>query len=202
LSLNLDTALRYYKQHGCIAFWNPRDVTDENLRTDIPDAEALLIEPTNISSYEAHEGHYLVQNAKLEPYESYPGHEGVDAVFEVLKGTSPDVRPTAAITECVSMQWVIMDKTGGENGIFFKPYEPPSAASQVAQPKAQPECSAASQTRRVKVGERFRTGRSRDRIVPEIRLSGRWLADAGFKIGDSVSIEVGNHELYIVRVDR
>lgn len=76
----LDIALSYYERHGCIAFWNPRDITDENLRTDIPDAEALLIEPGNISSCEVQEGQYLVMDCELQPYDPYPGHEGVDAV--------------------------------------------------------------------------------------------------------------------------
>lgn len=51
--------------------------------------------------------------------------------------------------------------------------------------------------RTLKVCEQFRTTRGGDRVVPQIRLCGKWLADAGFQIGDSVLVVVGDHELYI-----
>jgi hypothetical protein len=125
----LDIALRYYEEHGCIAFWNPRDITLENLRTDTPDAEALVIEPGTISSCEVHEGQYLVKDRKLAQYESYPGHEGVDKVFAALKRTRPELMADTAIRRCVSMGWVMMEATDGEGGfwegLYFKWYKPP-----------------------------------------------------------------------------
>jgi hypothetical protein len=66
--MDLATALDYYNRHSFIMFWNPRDITNENLTTDIPDVEALVIEPPNISSAEVHEGQYLVEDGKLEAY--------------------------------------------------------------------------------------------------------------------------------------
>lgn len=120
----LDIALRFYEQRRCVAFWNPHDITHENLRTDTPDAEALLIEPGNISSCGVHEGQYLVEDGKLQNYEAYPGHEGVDKVFATLKRSRCGFMATAAIKQCVKMRWVIMDAVDGEDGIFFKRYVP------------------------------------------------------------------------------
>jgi|GEM_PF-2623077 hypothetical protein len=124
----LDIALRLYEQRGCIAFWNPRDITDENLRTDTPDAEALLIEPGNISSCEGTDGQYLIKDSILQAYESYPGHAGIDRVFKVLKGTRCGFMSTTVIEQCVKMRWIIMDAAEGEDGIFFKRYQPPREA--------------------------------------------------------------------------
>lgn len=126
---DLAIAMRHYELHGCIVFWNPRDITDDNLRTDIPDVEALLIEPGNVSSCEVHEGQYLVKEGQLQPYDPYPGHEGVDAVFEVLKRVLCGFMATSAIKQCVKMRWRIMEATSGEDGLFFKPYNPPREAS-------------------------------------------------------------------------
>lgn len=53
--------------------------------------------------------------------------------------------------------------------------------------------------RAITVGELYRTNRRHESVVPQIRLSGRWLADAGFNIGDVVTVEVGDQELYVVR---
>lgn len=35
------------------------------------------------------------------------------------------------------------------------------------------------------------------KIVPEIRLSGLWLKDAGFFIGDSINVEVSKNKMII-----
>lgn len=118
--------MQFYERRGCVAFWNPRDITIENLRTDTPDAEALLIEPGSIASCETTEGQYLVKQGELQPYESYPGHEGVDKVFRVLQRTRPGFFATAAIKQCVKMRWVIMDSCERTERIFFKRYEPPA----------------------------------------------------------------------------
>ena len=101
--MDLVTALDYYDQHGFIMFWNPRDITDENLATDAPDVEALVIEPPNISSAELFEGQYLVEDGKLEPYQSYRGHEGIDIIFEAIKRAGPGFQEmaNAAIKQCV-----------------------------------------------------------------------------------------------------
>lgn len=120
----LDIALRYYGQHGCIAFWNPRDITDENLRTDTPDVEALVIEPGNVMSCEVQEGQYVVERGVLQAYDSYPGHKGVDKIFNALKHTRVRHYSITAIAECVKMGWVIMEASEGEDGIYFKRYEP------------------------------------------------------------------------------
>ena len=125
----LDIALHYYEEHGCIAFWNPRDITLVNLRTDTPDAEALVIEPWTISSCEVHEGQYLVKEGKLQDYEPYPGHEGVDKVFAALKRSRPALMSDTAIRRCVNMEWVIMEAAEGEDGVFFKWYKPPPEAN-------------------------------------------------------------------------
>ena len=53
--------------------------------------------------------------------------------------------------------------------------------------------------RTVTVGERFRLFRHRSSVVPQIRLAGLWLADAGFNIGDKLNVEVDHQEIYITR---
>jgi hypothetical protein len=122
--VELDAALRYYRQHECIVFWNPRDITPENLATDMPDAEALMIEPGCITSCEAQDGQYLVKAGRLQQYESYPGHAGIDEVFIVLMRRPPVSVPSAAIEQCVRMGWQIMEATSGDNGIFFRRFTP------------------------------------------------------------------------------
>lgn len=114
--------MRFYERHGCILFWNPQDVTDANLRSDTPDAEALFIQPGEISSCEGVEGQYVVQHGHLQAYESYPGHEGVDAVFEVLKRTPAGYFSVAAIEQCVKMRWQIMEACD-EGEFLFRRYE-------------------------------------------------------------------------------
>jgi hypothetical protein len=125
--MDLVTALDYYNQHGFIMFWNPRDITEENLATDVPDVEALMIEPPSISSAELYEGQYLVEDGKLEPYQPYHGHEGIDKVFEAVKRAGPGFQEmaTAAIKQCVDMGWEIMEAASGEHKIFFRRYVPP-----------------------------------------------------------------------------
>ena len=129
--MDLVTAVDYYNQHGFIMFWNPRDITDENLATDVRDAEALMIEPPSISSAELYEGQYLVEDGKLEPYQPYYGHEGIDKIFEAVKRAGPDIQEmaTAAIKQCVDLGWEIMEAASGEHKIFFRRYVTPSKAS-------------------------------------------------------------------------
>lgn len=126
MSVNLATALRYYGRHACIVFWNPRDITEENLRTDTPDAEALVIQPGNIISCETQEGQYLVKAGKLQQYESYPSHNGIDNVFAVVRRARWDCRATAAISQCVRMHWEIMESADPQSGVFAKKYVPGS----------------------------------------------------------------------------
>jgi hypothetical protein len=125
--MDLATALDYYNHHDSIVFWNPRDITDENLATDTPDAEALVIEPPSICSAEGHEGQYLVEDGSLEFYEPYPGHDGIDKVFEAVKRAGPSFQDmaTAAIKQCVDMGWEIMEAASGEEKIFSRRYVPP-----------------------------------------------------------------------------
>ncbi len=122
--MELDAALQYYEQQECIVFWNPRDITDENLATDTPDAEALMIEPGCITSCEAQDGQYLVKAGQLQAYEPYPGHEGIDEVFIVLIRRPPVSMARSAIEQCVSMGWQIMEATSGDNGVFFRRFKP------------------------------------------------------------------------------
>jgi hypothetical protein len=116
----------YYDQHCFIMFWNPRDITQGNMTTVTPDVEALVIEPPNISSAELFEGQYLVADGKLEPYQSYRGHEGIDKIFEAVKDAGPGFQEMAiaAIKQCVEMGWEVMEATSGENGTFFERYVP------------------------------------------------------------------------------
>ena len=50
-----------------------------------------------------------------------------------------------------------------------------------------------SHTRTLTVGETFQ----RETAVPFIRLSGRWLAEAGFHVGDSIRVSVVKNRLCI-----
>ena len=129
--MDLAAALDYYDQHRFIMFWNPRDITPANMATATPYVEALVIEPPNISSAELFEGQYLVEDGKLEPYQSYRGHEGIDIIFEAIKRAGPGFQEmaNAAIRQCVSMGWGIMEATSGENGTFFRSYVPTSDSS-------------------------------------------------------------------------
>jgi hypothetical protein len=124
--MDLAAAFDYYDEHGFIMFWNPRDITEENLRTDTPSVEALLIEPGNISSCEVHEGQYLVEDSKLQDYHPYPGHTGIDKVVKALKEARCEFFATTVIEQCVRMRWQIMVAAEGDTGIFFKRYQPPS----------------------------------------------------------------------------
>jgi hypothetical protein len=78
-----------------------------------PDVETLVIEPPNISSAELYEGQYLVEDGKLEAYQSYRGHEGIDIIFETIKRAGPGFQEmaNAAIKQCVSLGWEIMEAT-------------------------------------------------------------------------------------------
>lgn len=49
------------------------------------------------------------------------------------------------------------------------------------------------EARRIKVYSKYRS----DKVVPELRLIGRWLEASGFKIGDTVKITVKDQELII-----
>jgi len=122
---NLDVALQYYGEHGRIMFWNPRDITPENLSTATPDAEALVIKPGNITSSEIPEGQYLVKDGNLEQYDPYPGHEGIAKIFAALKHSPPLLMSDSAIRRSVRMGWVIMEAVDGKDGIYFKRYNPP-----------------------------------------------------------------------------
>jgi hypothetical protein len=124
VSVDLATALRYYGRHGCIVFWNPCDITEENLRTDTPDAEALIIQPGNIISCETEEGQYLVKDGQLQQYESYPRHRGIDKIFTIVQRTRWDCRTIAAISHCVQMGWEIMEGGDRNSGVFAKRYAP------------------------------------------------------------------------------
>jgi hypothetical protein len=124
--MDLATALDYYDSRRFIMFWNPQDITDENLATDVPDVEALLIEPPNITSAELHEGQYLVEDGRLEPYQPYHGHAGIDKIFEAVKraGSEFDQMAIAAIKQCVEMGWEIMEAKCGTDNSFFQRYVP------------------------------------------------------------------------------
>ena len=117
-------ALRYYERHACIIFWNPRDITDENLRTDTPDIEALVIKPGTIISCETPEGQYLLKNGELQQYERYPGHSGVDKVFALIQRFRWDLRTVVAIAQCVDMGWEIIESGDPKTGVFAKIYVP------------------------------------------------------------------------------
>jgi hypothetical protein len=126
--MDLAAALDYYDQHCFIMFWNPRDITQGNMTTVTPDVEALVIEPPNISSAELYEGQYLVEDGKLEPYQSYRAHEGIDIIFEAIKRAGPGFQEmaNAAIKQCIDMGWGIMEATSGQDGTFYRRYVPTS----------------------------------------------------------------------------
>jgi hypothetical protein len=54
-----------------------------------------------------------------------------------------------------------------------------------------------SHTRTLTVGETFQRRADGDTAVPFIRLSGKWLADAGFRVGDSIRVSVTKERLAI-----
>jgi hypothetical protein len=192
--MDLVAAFDYYDEHGFIMFWNPRDITDQNLARDLPDVEALLIEPPSISSAEAHEGQYLVEDGKLEPYQSYRGHEGIDKIFKAVKRAGPGFQEmaTAAIKQCVDLGWEIMEVTSGEDGTFFKRYVPISET-----PAATPVQSV-SHTRTLTFGETFQRRTRGETAVPFIRLSGRWLAEAGFHVGASIRVSAVKNRVLVI----
>ena len=128
--MDLVRALDYYDQHGFIMFWNPQDITPANMATATPYVEALVIEPPSISSAELFEGQYLVEGGKLEPYQSYRGHEGIDKIFEAIKRAGPGFQEmaNAAIKQCVSMvsgQWVDGPHPERENYQSFADFADP-----------------------------------------------------------------------------
>jgi hypothetical protein len=192
--MDLATAFDYYNRHAFIMFWNPRDITDENLATDVPDVEALVIEPPSINSAELQEGQYLVEDGKLEPYQSYRGHEGIDKIFQAVKRAGPGFREmaTAAIKQCVEIGWEIMEATSGENGTFFRRYMPTSESRVVTPIKP------VNHTRTLTVGETFQRRTRGETRVPFIRLSGKWLADAGFRVGDSIRVSVVKDRFLVI----
>jgi hypothetical protein len=129
--MDLAAAQDYYNQNRFIMFWNPRDISEENLATPVPDVEALLIEPPNITSAELFEGQYLVEDGHVEPYQAYQGHEGIDKIFEAVKAAGPefDQMATAAIKQCLDMGWEIVEAKLGEHNTFFRKYVPSSDTS-------------------------------------------------------------------------
>jgi hypothetical protein len=124
--MDLATALDYFHRNQFVSFWNPRDITEKNLRTSLPDVEALVIDPPNITSVEVHEGQYLVEDGRVEPYQAYQGHEGIDKIFEAVKGAGPgfDQMATAAIKQCIDMEWQITEAKYGSDKTFFRRYVP------------------------------------------------------------------------------
>jgi hypothetical protein len=80
----------------------------------------------NPVSIEVHEGQYLVEDGRLEPYQAYKGHEGIDKIFEAVKGAGPrfDQMATAAIKQCVEMGWEITEAKYGSDKVFFRRYVP------------------------------------------------------------------------------
>lgn len=52
-------------------------------------------------------------------------------------------------------------------------------------------------TRKMKIHAKFRTRRWDNITVPEIRLQGKWLEEAGFKQGEYVKIQVEHNKLTI-----
>ena len=130
--MDLATALDYFRRNEFISFWNPRDITEKNLRSVIPDVEALVIDPPNITSVELYEGQYLVEDGKLESYLPYREHEGIDKIFDTLKAAGPtfDQMATAAIKQCAEMEWEIMEVYyGSGDRTFFRKYIPCSDAA-------------------------------------------------------------------------
>lgn len=124
--MDLATALDYFHRNQFVSFWNPRDIKDKNLRTSLPDVEALVIDPPNITSIEVYEGQYLVEDGRLEQYQPYQGHEGIDKIFDAVKSAGPEFEQmaTAAIKQCVEMGWEIMEVKYGSDKMFFREYVP------------------------------------------------------------------------------
>jgi hypothetical protein len=54
-----------------------------------------------------------------------------------------------------------------------------------------------SHTRMLTVGEAFQRRSHGESVVPFIRLSGKWLADAGFRVGDAIRVSVMDDGLII-----
>lgn len=54
-----------------------------------------------------------------------------------------------------------------------------------------------SLTRTLTVGETFQRRTRGETAVPFIRLSGKWLAEAGFRVGDSIRVSVTTGRLFI-----
>lgn len=67
-----------------------------------------------------------------------------------------------------------------------------------------PECQAPLSARRLRVARRYPEPAARLRYTlpqpfPMLRLSGRWLAEAGFQVGDLVHVAVTRGRLVITR---
>ena len=49
------------------------------------------------------------------------------------------------------------------------------------------------------IGRRMLTSPAKAKVVPSIRLTGQWMADAGFSIGDKVEVHVSHEKLTIIK---
>jgi toxic protein SymE len=56
---------------------------------------------------------------------------------------------------------------------------------------------AAVKTRKLKIGELYRRRADDIIMVPQIRLEGIWLEEFGFRMGDTVTIQMQQHQLII-----
>lgn len=52
-------------------------------------------------------------------------------------------------------------------------------------------------SRKLKVYPKHRIGNSKHKIVPEIRLCGKWLRDIGFQSGNTINIETEERKITI-----
>jgi len=63
--------------------------------------------------------------------------------------------------------------------------------------------SGAQGARRVKIGRSFRRGRfGITVVVPFIRLSGKWLEQAGFRAGDNLLVDVQPEGIRLIRQEQ
>lgn len=51
--------------------------------------------------------------------------------------------------------------------------------------------------KRLKIHPRYRQLAYSEKFVPELRLSGKWLEQSGFKIGEQVQVTIKDQELVI-----
>ncbi|WP_166332449.1 SymE family type I addiction module toxin [Sphingobacterium chungjuense] len=56
-------------------------------------------------------------------------------------------------------------------------------------------------TRKLKIHSKLRTRRWDHIALPEIRLAGKWLEEAGFKQGEYINIQVAKNKL-IISIDK